>query len=165
MSSKFEKIAAMDYVDRRLLVQAVYLLGLFRAAFLLIPFRRLMSSLELCRESVALVPVTPEQSDAAVRIGQLVATAARYTPWQSRCLVQVLVTQRLLARRGIAGQFYLGVRKGCETSGDPTGFAAHAWLQCGDQIVNGAAGHEHFKILSTYRWGALETHQCLNTSG
>ncbi len=47
-------------------------------------------------------------------IGYLVAAAARYTPWQSRCLVQVLVTQRLLAKRNIPGQFYLGVRRGCE---------------------------------------------------
>ena len=91
--------------------------------------------------------------DEAKMIGYLVAAAANHTPWQSLCLVQVLVTQRLLAKRNIPGQFYLGVRPGCERSDDPTGLAAHAWLQCGDAIVNGAAGHEQYTVVSTFSWG------------
>lgn len=86
-------------------------------------------------------------------IGYLVAAAARVTPWQSLCLIQVLVVQRLLATRGIPGQFYLGVRRGCELTDDPTGLSAHAWLQCGEHIVNGAVGHERFTVISTFSWG------------
>jgi hypothetical protein len=91
--------------------------------------------------------------DEAVAIGRLVAAAGRVTPWQSFCLTQVLVAQRLLAKRNIPGQFYLGVRRGCERTDDPTGLSAHAWLQCGDKIVNGRAGHEQFTVVSTFSWG------------
>jgi Transglutaminase-like superfamily len=66
----------------------------------------------------------------------------------------VLVAQRLLARQHIPGQFYLGVRRGRERTDDPTGFSAHAWLQCGDVIVNGSAGHAQFTVVSTFSWGS-----------
>ena len=88
-------------------------------------------------------------------IGRLVTAASRITPWQSLCLTQVLVVQRLLARRDIPGQFYLGVRRGGELTDDPTGLSAHAWLQCGEDIVNGRAGHERFTVVSAFSWGPL----------
>jgi hypothetical protein len=95
----------------------------------------------------------PGQQDEAVMIGRLVAVAARFTPWQSRCLTQVLVAQRLLAKRNIPGQFQLGVQRDSDSIIDPAGFSAHAWLQCGDVIVNGAAGHERFTVVSSFSWG------------
>lgn len=90
-------------------------------------------------------------------IGRLVASAAKYTPWQSLCLAQVLVTQRLLARRGIPGQFYLGVRKGSPAlpvQDDPGNLAAHAWLDCGGVIVNGRQGHQLYTVISAFSWGS-----------
>ena len=88
-------------------------------------------------------------------IGRLVAAASRITPWQSLCLTQVLVVQRLLASRDIPGQFYLGVRRGGELTDDPAGLSAHAWLQCGEDIVNGKAGHEEFTVVSAFSWGPV----------
>lgn len=130
------------------------MLGWYRAAILLISFKRLAAKLQ--HHSLAMPPLAlpSAQRDEAITIGYLVATAARYTPWQSLCLTQVLVAQRLLAKRNIPGQFYLGVRRGCELTDDPTALSAHAWLQCGECIVNGAAGHEQFTVVSTFSWGA-----------
>ncbi len=91
-------------------------------------------------------------------IGRLVATAARFTPWQSLCLTQVLVTQRLLAKRNIPGQFSLGVLRSRELTDDSSGLSAHAWLQCGDVIVNGVAGHERFTVVSNFSWGGQHEH-------
>lgn len=147
------KFSAMTTGEKLLLLQSWVLLGYYRAAILTTSFKRLAAPLEHHRDTVEPPALTPDQLHQAARIGHLVAAAARYTPWQSLCLTQVLVTQRLLARRGIAGQFYLGVRRGCELTDDPTGLSAHAWLQCGDEIVNGAAGHERFTVVSTFRWG------------
>ncbi len=30
---------------------------------------------------------------------------------------------------------------------------AHAWSQCGDNIITGGAGHEEFTVLSVFGWG------------
>jgi len=152
VDSRLKKFAALPAGEKWLLLQAWCLLGWYRVALQLVAFRRLTGGLEHQAFTPATREVTPAQREQAITIGRLVASAASVTPWQSRCLVQALVTCRLLAARGIPGQFCLGVRKGCDVSADPTGFAAHAWLQCGDAIITGAAGHEEYAVVSTYRW-------------
>ena len=124
----------------------------FRAAILCVSFKRLARTLEHHRTPPQSQTLNSEQLELATGIGKLVAAAARFTPWQSRCLVQVLVTQRLLARHNIGGQFFLGVRKGNEAGSNGQGLSAHAWLQCGKVIVNGAAGHEAFAVVSSFSW-------------
>jgi hypothetical protein len=156
MARKAQKFFALKTAEKAILLKAWFLLGYTRAAILTLSFKRLAASLEHHRDLVKPAAVTLQQVHQAIRLGYLVSAAAHYTPWQSLCLTQVLVTQRLLAKRGIPGQFYLGVRRGCELTDDPTGLSAHAWLQCGDQIVNGAAGHERFTKVSTFSWGRPE---------
>ncbi len=129
------------------------MLGWIRLLILTTSFKHLARKLQHHREPLALSELPPQQQRLARVIGKLVASAAKYTPWQSLCLVQVLVVQRLLERRGIAGQLNLGVRRGCEATDDPTGLSAHAWLQCGPYIVNGGAGHERFTVVSSFSWG------------
>ncbi len=153
MATRLQKLLALSAAEKALLLQSWLLLGYYRAAILLTSFKRLTTNLQHHPLSVPAQELPPDQREEAKMIGYLVAAAARFTPWQSLCLTQVLVTQRLLAKRGIPGQFYLGVRRGCELTDDPTGLSAHAWLQCGDTIVNGAAGHERFTVVSTFRWG------------
>jgi Transglutaminase-like superfamily len=136
-----------------LMVQAWFLLGWYRAATLLVPFKRLAAKLQHHPLAKPALAPLPDQREEALIVGRLVAAASQATPWQSRCLTQVLVVQHLLAKRDIPGQFYLGVRRGCELTDDPTGLSAHAWLQCGDDIVSGQAGHERFTVVSTFSWG------------
>mgnify|MGYP001821186747 CR=1 FL=1 len=126
-----------------LLLCAWWLLGWYRAATLVLPLKRVVGEPQRSQPQPA--PLTPAQLEQARRVGRLVAVAARATPWRSRCLVQALATRRLLAARGIPGQIHLGVC--CEG-----GFAAHAWLQCGGEVVNGGAGHERFTVISALRW-------------
>jgi Transglutaminase-like superfamily len=153
LTNRLQKFTALSCRHKLMLLQAWFLLGWYRAGILLISFKRLAAGLQHYPLAIPALAVSPTQRDEAETIGRLVATAAHHTPWQSRCLVQVLVTQRLLAKRNIPGQFYLGVRRGCELTDDPTGLSAHAWLQCGDDIVNGGAGHERFTVVSTFSWG------------
>ena len=129
------------------------MLGWYRAIILLVPFKRITANLKHHPFTNSPPVLLPVRRDEALVIGRIVATAARFTPWQSLCLTQVLVTQRLLAKQGIPGQFYLGVRRGGEFTGDPAGLSAHAWLQCGDVIVNGAAEYERFTVVSSFSWG------------
>lgn len=156
MTNRLSKFFALTLGQKTILVQAWFMLGWYRAGILLVSFRRLTTQLQhypLARSPRVLMQ---EQMYEARTIGYLVSAAAQYTPWQSLCLTQVLVTQRLLAKRNIPGQFYLGVRRGCERTDDPTGLSAHAWLQCGDVIVNGGAGHEAFTVVSSFSWGSNE---------
>jgi hypothetical protein len=154
MINKLKKFAALAWREKCIFIRAWLLLGWMRAAILATSFKRLAAALDHQRETVRPAGISAEQQQQALRIGQLVAAAAGCTPWQSLCLVQVLVAQRLLVARSIPGQFYLGVRRGCERTADPAGLAGHAWLQCGDAIVSGAAGHEQFTVVSTFRWGS-----------
>ena len=155
MWRRIGRFRALPPEEKRLLVRAWFLLGWFRAAINRVPLRQLTADLELHAVAPLPTPLSGDQQSQAAIIGRLVSAAARYTPWQSRCLVQVLVVQNLLARSGIPGQFHLGVRRGCGPTGDSTGLLAHAWLQCGGRIVNGAAGHELFTVVSTFRWGRV----------
>ena len=153
MLGKLKKFGSLDLNEQSLLIKIWLLLGCTRAAILAVSFKRLTASLEHHSNTMGSAQLTRQQLHTAARIGYLVSAASHNTPWQSLCLTQVLVTQRLLAKRNIPGQFYLGVRRGCELTDDPTGLSAHAWLQCGDQIVNGGAGHERFTVVSTFSWG------------
>jgi len=146
------KFTTLEGSEKRLFVLAWLMLGWTRAALLLLSFRRLAVHLEHSRDGTNAIPPTSGQLEQAARIGWLVAAAARATPWQSRCLVQVLVVQRLLARRGIPGQFHLGVRRRGVDTGLPPGLSAHAWLECGTRVVNGGSELEQFTVISTFRW-------------
>jgi hypothetical protein len=153
MMSRLQKFIALEAHQKLLLLQAWCLLGWYRAAMLVRPLKRLTTMLQHHHGPMPTAELSQRQLEQAALIGKLVAAAASVTPWQSRCLVQVLVTQRLLAARGLPGQFYLGVRRGSEDGTDPTGVAGHAWLQCGQAIVNGLAGHEQYTVVSTFSWG------------
>ena len=153
--NKIRKFAALNAEQKIIFIQACFMLGWIRVAILTVSFKRLSSALRHHGELATPSVLNRRQLQQASDIGSLVASAASATPWQSLCLVQVLVVQRLLARRNIPGQFYLGVRTGAGDGADPTGLSAHAWLQCGDCIVNGGAGHEAFTVVSTFSWGQL----------
>jgi hypothetical protein len=63
-----------------------------------------------------------DATSAALRLGIAVHRTLHRMPLDTRCLVRSLVLTRLLARRGIASTFVIGVRAKPE-------FAAHAWLE------------------------------------
>ena len=155
MTHRLQKFIALPPGRKLLLLQAWCLLGWCRIAVLLAPFKRLVAKLQHHHLAVPAAPLQVAQSEEALAIGRLVATASKFTPWQSRCLTQVLVVQKLLAKRAIPGQLYLGVRRGSELNDDPTGLSAHAWLQCGEDIVSGKAGHERFTVVSAFSWGPV----------
>ena len=143
----------MSSTDKLLFLRAWLMLGWLRIALMCVSFKQLSASLTHNRQKPAATRLSAEQVHLATHIGGMVARAGRFTPWQSPCLAQVMVAQRLLARRGIPGQFYLGVSRRKELQTDPTLPVAHAWLQCDKRIVNGAAGRERFAIVSTFSWG------------
>jgi hypothetical protein len=139
--------------SKLLLAQVWLMLGWMHAAVMLLPFKRLTCGLCQNWEPMTVSSLNTNQKAQAKELGWLVGVAARATPWQSRCLIQVLVLQRLLERRGLPGKFYLGVCRGSELAVNPTDMFAHAWLQCGEEVINGSDGHEQFTVVSVFSWG------------
>jgi hypothetical protein len=153
MITRMRKFIGLNAEEKQVLLTAWFCLGWMRAAILTRPFKQLVGGVEHCRPPATPPFATASEMERASRFGWLVAVAARYTPWQSLCLVQVLVLQRFLAKRGIPGQFYLGVRTSASDAFDPRSLSAHAWLQCGEIIVSGAPGSEEYTVVSAFRWG------------
>ena len=130
-------------------MEAYYTLGMMRAAILRISFKRLTRALEHQAKKSELAQLDEGQMQMALSIGKAIGQAAANTPWESACLAQSLTAQRMLKKRGIPGVFYLGAAK--DEEGEEK-MKAHAWSQCGDQIITGEGGHEKFTILSVFRW-------------
>ncbi|TDG12901.1 lasso peptide biosynthesis B2 protein [Seongchinamella unica] len=145
-----KKFLALSFRQKMLMGQAWCLLLYYRLALASVPLKRITR--DLARDNGGQTPpaLAPEIVARAEELGRLVAHAAAATPWSSRCLAQVLATRHLLVRRGIPGQFYLGVnREGFPRESDSL---AHAWLQCGDRIVSGEAGSERFVVIAGFAW-------------
>jgi len=151
MKTRLQKFLALDPERRRLFVQAWRLLGIMRFSISRKSFRDLVAGLKLHRETVEQISLNPESLATARRVGWAVQAAARYTPWSSTCLVQVLAAQRMLQQRQIPGVFFLGAA----TGDDPEqlqGLAAHAWLKCSNEFITGEAGHRRYTVISSFSW-------------
>jgi len=151
MPSKLKTFHSLTADQKRLFLQAHRLLGVMRFAILTLPFKRLVAGLEVHREVIVQAPLNPGDLATAHQIGWAVRKAAKFTPWQSTCLVQVLAAQRMLQQRRIAGAFYLGAATGSGED-EAAALSAHAWLKCGNEFITGEPGHERFTVVTTFNW-------------
>jgi hypothetical protein len=145
--SDWSKLRALTWTDRWLLLQAFGWLGLIRILVALLPFVWIASLFRLKQGEDLSVPDDVLEKQAA-RIGWAVRAAARRQPWDSTCLTQAIAGAVLLRQRGIHSTFYLGVTKELAA---PKELVAHAWLRCGETILAGAAGHERFTVVSSFK--------------
>jgi len=151
MTSRIRKYLALSPAQQCLFWQALIMLAWYRAVGLRLSLRRLTRCMRRHPEPPPAPALAPAQQQRAGELARLVAAAASAAPWYCSCLAQVLVLQRLLARRGIPGQICLGATTPGQVAAD---FAAHAWLRCGDAILSGESGHEAYPVLSTWSWDA-----------
>jgi hypothetical protein len=140
---------ALSLEEKKLFVEAWYLLGVMRLALLIFSFKRLTRTFEQMQKVKALPLLSEEQLQVAQLVGESIAKAAAHTPWESACLAQSLTAQKMLQKRGISGVFYLGAKKDQTVRGNMT---AHAWTQCGDKVIIGENGHKEFTVLSVFGW-------------
>src|SRR5262245_47101937 len=115
-------------------MEALAWLGLARFAITAMPFRWIAPHIEQqIRESPTIDD--PDQGIRLQRISRAIVATSRYTPWESKCLVQAIAAKMMLKCRGIDSTLYLGVAKEGEK-----GLSAHAWLRSGTLILTGAPG-------------------------
>jgi hypothetical protein len=75
------------------------------------------------------------------RIASLVEVAARYAPVDATCLTEAIVLSWLLGRRGVATSLRIGVAR------PDGGLRAHAWLECGGDVILGDGAREAYEPL------------------
>ncbi len=76
------------------------------------------------------------------RVSWATTLAARYVPWRSDCLIQVMAADRWLRRHGLCPDFHLGVAKDVDG-----GLKAHAWLRYGGLTVTGGRYDEFAPLI------------------
>lgn len=143
---KARSFARLPLGEQALFLLAFAGLGVARAAVLGVPFRRISPWLGRQVQLAAQTPLLePRQIEVARRVGRVVRLAARYTPWESKCLAQAMTARFLLARRQIPHAFYLGVAKDLVD-----GMTAHAWICAGPVYVTGGNGFARFTVVSVH---------------
>lgn len=126
-----------------LLVEAFFWLGIARLAILIFPFRRIEPYLGRRMAESALE--APPDNGQLREVAWAVNRVSRYTPWQSKCLVQAIAAKRMLQSRNIVSTLYLGVaRSGAKT------LEAHAWLRSGPAYVTGGQERKDFTVVAMF---------------
>ncbi|BDD85879.1 lasso peptide biosynthesis B2 protein [Desulfofustis limnaeus] len=116
----------LTWVEKRLLLQAVILLGYYRLALLIVSLPRLLN--------VARRPQRTGSSQSqltAAQLTRLVKAAVRLVPGTT-CLSNTLASHGLFSSLGYRTKVHIGVNKDRER-----GFEAHAWLTLDGKIVIG----------------------------
>jgi len=141
------RFLALKAEDRALVVEAALLLNLLRVTFRAVPFARLHAWLERwSRRWIA----KPRGRENLVfderRVAAAVNAVARRLPGRPTCLVEALVVEAMLRRRGGAPRLRFGVRRPDSVH---KSLEAHAWVESGGRIVVGDLdGFEQYATLS-----------------
>jgi hypothetical protein len=134
----------MVYRHRLILFEAIFWLGIARLVMLMLPFRWVEPYLGQ-RMVESSLDALPEDQQQLKHVAWAVTTMSRYTPWQSKCLVQAMAAKRMLQSRQIVSTLYLGV-----TRSNPKPLEAHAWLRSGPVYVTGGQGDQHFTVVASF---------------
>jgi hypothetical protein len=127
-----DRMSPYTYLDwRRRVRLAAEVLWLYIPARRSVRRNDLRAMVSLARRVGADMPpreARPDDHDLALLLGRATVRTIALLPSDRRCLVQSLVTLRLMARHGLEGRLVIGVQPG-ET------FAAHAWVEHVDRPV------------------------------
>ncbi len=122
--------------------------GVIRLALLTLRFRWMARWLGKQHENYQFSPlVTACEMQLAWRIGRIAELVARFTPWQSKCLVQAILVRSLLGYYGVPYVMHLGAR----LTGEPSeAMKAHAWVKVGAWVVCGREGHQAYAVTNSF---------------
>lgn len=125
------KFLRLPVVEQRLWMKAYLLLISVRMGLWILPFQRLQSWLAHFSATPVRHKLDPYYGNRMIRALKVLSA---YVP-RATCLTQALAAQVWLERHGYATRMQIGVAK------DEAGrLQAHAWLECGGNIVIGDSG-------------------------
>lgn len=137
---KLLRFVRMPQHERQLLLQALGALAALKVLAWVLPQRRLQA-LTGRRPSASGAPRGGPAGHAPRDVGVAVERAALLVPGAG-CLPQALATQWLLHRRGDAAVLRVGVAR------DGDALLAHAWVECGGEVVVGGAQAAAYQVLA-----------------
>lgn len=140
-----------------LIIRVFMLTAVMRSAMLAISFKNLRKYMgELNKQSSFYL--SDSEYKLARRISWSISKVSKYTPWESKCLVQALTAQYLLSRSNIETTLYLGVsrEKSIENikESDKSSLIAHSWIRCGSFYVTGGDG-KNFVTVAKFKKGGF----------
>jgi len=143
MWERLRRFNALPRPAKALFLRACFLLPVLTLSLRLRGFGPTQKTLQkLIPASIASLPDLAAQSVVALT-SRMVLAASRHSFIQSTCLERSLALWWLLARKGIASQLRIGVRK------DSGKFQAHAWVeQEGNAIGEPDSVHLHYAAFS-----------------
>ncbi|MCP4697857.1 MAG: lasso peptide biosynthesis B2 protein [Gammaproteobacteria bacterium] len=148
LARKLHTLAGFTRTQLVLIVPFFFLSGLMRLSMLLLPFRLIASRLGQERQNTVMtVLATEEQERFARRIGSIIRAICKYTPWESKCLVQAMLARVVFRCYSIPHIIFLGLEK---TENPEKPLAAHAWVNVGRCFVTGGNGHRNFTVVASF---------------
>ncbi|HEY2991288.1 MAG TPA: lasso peptide biosynthesis B2 protein [Methylomirabilota bacterium] len=134
------KLLRLSPAERRLVVQAAWLILILRVALTALPYRRVERLVSrLARRRAAVLAPTD-------RIAWAVAAVGRRLPGAT-CLVQALAASIMLARGGTRAIVRIGVAR---ERGGP--LESHAWVESEGRVVIGDVHLDRYVPIAT--WGS-----------
>lgn len=125
------KFLKLPFAEQRLWLTAYVLLLVVRMGLWLLPFPRLQTWLAYFSAAHVRHKLKPHYGN---RMLHALAVLSAYVP-RATCLTQALAARTWLERRGYSTRMQIGVIKD-----DAGRLQAHAWLECGGNIVIGDSG-------------------------
>ncbi|HET7890037.1 MAG TPA: lasso peptide biosynthesis B2 protein [Candidatus Sulfotelmatobacter sp.] len=126
MSQPFRQVLRLSSDQKWLLLRAVFILPMTYAGLELLGFQRLLS----CIQHFTRVDQKRRVLEELSSYPQILSALARRCPLPMKCLGRSVALYWLLRLEGIDATVHIGVRK------DQHDIDAHAWVQCGDRIIN-----------------------------
>lgn len=132
----------------------IFALGLARAMVLSVPFRMyagIFGSDAPHEEHSTIISADFDANSRARarRLGALIETLARHTPWRSNCLAQAIVAAVCLRMMGIAYHVHFGVASSSCAEG---ALDAHSWVMAGDVPVTGFREAQAMIQVRAFHW-------------
>jgi hypothetical protein len=140
MWARLRRFNALPRPAKAIFLRAALLFPVITVSLRLRGFRATQRWLQSRLGKPAAAPLSADAASAQIHmVSRMVLAAARHSFFAATCLERSLVLWWLLARRGVATQLRIGVRKAGEK------FEAHAWVERnGVAIAEPEAAHLHY---------------------
>ncbi len=139
---KFKRATQLTLSDWRYLAQASVELLAARYRFSTLSPESILRALQDRSSPLPREQINRPAAIDVKRVSWAITLAARYVPWRSDCLIQVMAADRWLRRHGLCADFHLGVAKDVDG-----GLKAHAWLRYGGLTVTGGRYDEFAPLI------------------
>lgn len=137
------KLLTLTPIKVAIWFEASLLLGVARFLVWALPFKywvKLIGNPMSSRTDHQQVKIKPQNLK---NIQWAIRSAAYRVPWQAVCLPQAIAAKWMLNFRGQASKLLLGLRSDPDNNNK---LAAHAWLECGSDIVIGEVDKNYTKV-------------------